>query len=57
MTSTNFNSPVTGVAHGEKPEKFGGVDFKRWQQKMLFYLTTLKDGYTYYQLLGILLSQ
>ena len=41
MTSTNFNSPVTGVAHGEKPEKFGGVDFKRWQQKMLFYLTTL----------------
>ena len=27
--------------HGEKPEKFSGVDFKRWQQKMLFYLTTL----------------
>ena len=27
--------------HGEKPEKFNGVDFKRWQQKMLFYLTTL----------------
>ncbi|KAA0048117.1 hypothetical protein E5676_scaffold546G00690 [Cucumis melo var. makuwa] len=42
MTSTNFNSfPVTGVAHGEKPEKFGDVDFKRWQQKILFYLTTL----------------
>ncbi|KAL4011257.1 hypothetical protein IC575_028309 [Cucumis melo] len=42
MTSTSFNSvPVTGVAHGEKPEKFGGVDFKRWQQKMLFYLITL----------------
>lgn len=28
-------------AHGEKPSKFSGVDFKRWQQKMLFYLTTL----------------
>ncbi|XP_022883910.1 uncharacterized protein LOC111400757 [Olea europaea var. sylvestris] len=28
-------------AHGEKPKKFTGVDFKRWQQKMLFYLTTL----------------
>ena len=29
------------VSHGEKPEKFNGIDFKRWQQKMLFYLTTL----------------
>ena len=29
------------VNHGEKPEKFNGVDFMRWQQKMLFYLTTL----------------
>ncbi|KAM2175380.1 hypothetical protein ACFX1Q_034795 [Malus domestica] len=27
--------------HVEKPEKFKGVDFKCWQQKMLFYLTTL----------------
>ena len=27
--------------HGEKPEKFNGTDFNRWQQKMLFYLTTL----------------
>ena len=25
----------------EKPPKFGGSDFKRWYQKMLFYLTTL----------------
>ncbi|KAF3658338.1 hypothetical protein FXO38_13258 [Capsicum annuum] len=25
----------------EKPEKFTGIDFKRWQQKMFFYLTTL----------------
>lgn len=29
------------MAQGEKPEKFSGADFKRCQQKMLFYLTTL----------------
>ncbi|XP_022888977.1 uncharacterized protein LOC111404396 [Olea europaea var. sylvestris] len=49
-TTTNVIPPVVGaptivhsnsVSHGEKPEKFVGVDFKRWQQKMLFYLTTL----------------
>ncbi|XP_075483761.1 uncharacterized protein LOC142523912 [Primulina tabacum] len=32
-----LSQPVTG----EKPEKFTGVDFKRWQQKMMFYLTML----------------
>ncbi|KAF3646979.1 hypothetical protein FXO38_18873 [Capsicum annuum] len=25
----------------EKPKKFAAIDFKRWQQKMFFYLTTL----------------
>ena len=25
----------------EKPGKFDGTEFKRWQQKMLFYMTTL----------------
>ena len=28
------------VSPEEKPEKFSGLNFKRWQQKMLFYLTT-----------------
>ncbi|KAH9751211.1 hypothetical protein KPL71_014192 [Citrus sinensis] len=29
------------VNHAERPEKFNGQNFKRWQQKMFFYLTTL----------------
>ena len=29
------------VSHGKKPKKFNGTEFKRCQQKMLFYLTTL----------------
>ncbi|XP_022847663.1 uncharacterized protein LOC111370208 [Olea europaea var. sylvestris] len=45
-SNTSVVPPNTSVvppnnAHGEKQEKFTGVDFKRWQQKMLFYLTTL----------------
>ena len=27
--------------HAERPEKFSGLNFKRWQQKMMFNLTTL----------------
>ncbi|GKD69225.1 hypothetical protein Tco_1323315 [Tanacetum coccineum] len=36
-------APVTNIVanHVEKPEKFNGQNFKRWQQKMFFYLTTL----------------
>ena len=33
--------PTIPMAHVDKPGKFGGADFKRWQQKMMFYLTTL----------------
>ena len=29
------------INHVEKSKKFNGAEFKRWQQKMLFYLTTL----------------
>ncbi|GJZ50607.1 pol polyprotein [Tanacetum coccineum] len=36
-------TPVTNTVanHAERPEKFNGQNFKRWQQKMFFYLTTL----------------
>ena len=33
--------PTVNVSYGKKLEKFNGTDFKGWQQKMLFYLTTL----------------
>ncbi|PHU25293.1 hypothetical protein BC332_03625 [Capsicum chinense] len=39
-TSSRTNAPPT-MAPAEKPRKFPGIDFKRWQQKMFFYLTTL----------------
>ncbi|GJU25783.1 reverse transcriptase domain-containing protein [Tanacetum coccineum] len=50
MTNTIVTTPVnvtgapvtnTVANHAEKPEKFNGQNFKRWQQKMFFYLTTL----------------
>nr|GEV36290.1 retrovirus-related Pol polyprotein from transposon TNT 1-94 [Tanacetum cinerariifolium] len=36
-------APVTNTVanHAERPEKFNGQNFRRWQQKMFFYLTTL----------------
>ncbi|KAL7225017.1 hypothetical protein ACSBR1_020320 [Camellia fascicularis] len=34
-------TPAALVNHREKPKKFNENDFKRWQQKMMFYLTTL----------------
>ena len=43
MAFTNIiDTPVVTptTTHGEKPEKFPRLDFKRWQQKR-FYLTTL----------------
>ncbi|KAL0325205.1 UNVERIFIED_CONTAM: hypothetical protein Sradi_5089800 [Sesamum radiatum] len=49
--ATESANPVTMVVQphvtqpiatqGERPKKFSGNDFKRWHQKMLFYLTTL----------------
>ncbi|GKB18530.1 hypothetical protein Tco_0852453 [Tanacetum coccineum] len=54
MTNTQTPPPETTVViptgapasntvanHAERPEKFNGQNFKRWQQKMFFYLTTL----------------
>nr|GEU99089.1 uncharacterized protein [Tanacetum cinerariifolium] len=35
------NDLVAVANHAEKPEKFNGQNFQRWQQKILFYLTTL----------------
>ncbi|KAM3239187.1 hypothetical protein P3L10_014221 [Capsicum annuum] len=34
-TSRRTNAPPT-MAPAEKPGKFSGIDFKRWQQKMFF---------------------
>ncbi|KAI3812677.1 hypothetical protein L1987_17389 [Smallanthus sonchifolius] len=41
MTPAVATLPNAVTSHAEKPEKFTGVNFKRWQQKMFFYLTTL----------------
>ncbi|KAK3028702.1 hypothetical protein RJ639_038955 [Escallonia herrerae] len=43
---TVYATPCVAPAHGsvglgERPQKFNRKYFKRWQQKMLFYLTTL----------------
>uniref|UniRef100_A0A251S4G8 Putative EF-hand domain pair, Reverse transcriptase, RNA-dependent DNA polymerase n=1 Tax=Helianthus annuus TaxID=4232 RepID=A0A251S4G8_HELAN len=56
MSAENVNTSNTNVVvgttantvgasivanHAERPEKFSGLHFKRWQQKMFFYLTTM----------------
>ncbi|XP_049399672.1 uncharacterized protein LOC125863679 [Solanum stenotomum] len=40
-TSVTHNRSNAALAPVEKPAKFSRVDFKRWQQKMFFYMTTL----------------
>ncbi|KAF3659965.1 hypothetical protein FXO37_13729 [Capsicum annuum] len=37
---SRINAPPM-MALTEKPKKFSGIEFKRWQQNMFFYLTTL----------------
>nr|GEX62971.1 hypothetical protein [Tanacetum cinerariifolium] len=39
VTSAPVNNTVSN--HVEKPEKFSRQNYKRWQQKIFFYLTTL----------------
>ncbi|KAF3659430.1 hypothetical protein FXO38_12645 [Capsicum annuum] len=41
ITSTSRANAPQPMAPMEKPRKFTVIDFKRWQQKMFFYLTTL----------------
>ena len=41
IVKSTITAPPVPTVHGEKPKKFYGAEFKRWQQKMLFYLTTL----------------
>ncbi|XP_049349458.1 uncharacterized protein LOC125814031 [Solanum verrucosum] len=44
-TSVAHNCSTATLAPAKKPAKFSGVDFKRWQQKKFFCLTTLKKKY------------
>ncbi|XP_060190709.1 uncharacterized protein LOC132619972 [Lycium barbarum] len=41
VASSSRTTTVPTMAATEKPGKFSGIDFKRRQQKMFFYLTTL----------------
>ncbi|XP_019059762.1 PREDICTED: TMV resistance protein N-like [Tarenaya hassleriana] len=40
--SENQAIPIVPIGPAERPEQFKGQNFKRWQQKMLFFLTQLK---------------
>ncbi|XP_019058597.1 PREDICTED: uncharacterized protein LOC104818154 [Tarenaya hassleriana] len=40
--SENQAIPIVPIGPTERPEQFKGQNFKRWQQKMLFFLTQLK---------------
>ena len=48
----NYNAnplvPNTMANHAERPEKFSGLNFKRWQQKMFFYFVS-RDDSPYFQ--------
>ncbi|KAF3681872.1 hypothetical protein FXO37_02664 [Capsicum annuum] len=41
IASTTQANALQPMAPSEKPKKFAGIDFKRWRQKIFFYLTTL----------------
>ncbi|KAI3773047.1 hypothetical protein L6452_04245 [Arctium lappa] len=41
IVTTTTPAPNMMANHAEKPEKFSGLNFKRWKQKMFFYLTIL----------------
>ncbi|KAJ0006922.1 hypothetical protein Pint_30455 [Pistacia integerrima] len=41
LTSTHVAPTSIPMNHVENQKKFSGMHFKRWQQKMYFYLTTL----------------
>ncbi|KAF3654763.1 hypothetical protein FXO38_15007 [Capsicum annuum] len=41
IATTSRANALQHMAPAEKPEKFAGINIKRWQQKMFFYLTTL----------------
>ena len=41
LVATCYDTGHGLVNHREKLEKFNELNFKRWQQSMLFYLTTL----------------
>ncbi|XP_070057581.1 uncharacterized protein [Nicotiana tomentosiformis] len=39
--NASISRTTPALAPAEKPKKISGIDFRRWQQKMFFYLTTL----------------